>query len=371
MALNISSAFDGGNIVVESVRGNSAVLSIRKDSKADFYQWFHFRVAGAKGSRVALTIQNAGGSAYPQGWKGYKVRYSTDRQDWRQEASTRYEDGKLIIEHECAEDIVWFAYFAPYSMERHHDMVARMSAMPGVTHVELGQSLDGQPMDCLRIGTGRTQVWLYGRQHPGETMAEWWLEGALEVLTDEADVHARMLRDKCTIHVVPNMNPDGSYRGHLRTNAAGADLNREWAEPSKERSPEVLCVLNEMRRTGVHWAFDVHGDEAVPANFVAGFEGIPEWEEAKGGLFVRYRTQLTARTHDFQDKLGYPPAKPGEANLKISTNQVANQFRCVALTLEMPFKDHDAHAVPSHGWNPVRCKSLARDCLAVLADLVD
>ncbi len=35
------------------------------------------------------------------------------------------------------------------------------------------------------------------------------------------------------------MNPDGTWRGHLRTNAVGSNLNREWAEPTLERSPEV------------------------------------------------------------------------------------------------------------------------------------
>jgi murein tripeptide amidase MpaA len=38
---------------------------------------------------------------------------------------------------------------------------------------------------------------------------------------------------------------DGSFRGHLRTNAAGANLNREWCTtgayeaPTLHRSPEV------------------------------------------------------------------------------------------------------------------------------------
>ena len=35
------------------------------------------------------------------------------------------------------------------------------------------------------------------------------------------------------------MNPDGSWRGHLRTNASGANLNREWADPTPDKSPEV------------------------------------------------------------------------------------------------------------------------------------
>ncbi len=38
---------------------------------------------------------------------------------------------------------------------------------------------------------------------------------------------------------MPNVNPDGSIRGHLRTNATGANLNREWQDPTLERSPEV------------------------------------------------------------------------------------------------------------------------------------
>ena len=34
------------------------------------------------------------------------------------------------------------------------------------------------------------------------------------------------------VYIVPNMNPDGSRRGHLRTNAAGSNLNREWKNPT-------------------------------------------------------------------------------------------------------------------------------------------
>jgi murein tripeptide amidase MpaA len=58
---------------------------------------------------------------------------------------------------------------------------------------------------------------------------------------------------------VPNANPDGSRRGHLRTNAAGVNLNREWHEPTPERSPEVLAIRNAMDETGVALCLDVHG----------------------------------------------------------------------------------------------------------------
>src|SRR3546814_8098339 len=106
-------------------------------------------------------------------------------------------------------------------------------------------------------------------------MAEWWMEGALEKLTDPADPHARSLRQKCRFHIVPNMNPDGSRRGHLRTNYAGVNLNREWNDPTPERRPEVLCVRNALHESAVDWAKDVHAAEAIPAGFLTGFEGIP------------------------------------------------------------------------------------------------
>jgi murein tripeptide amidase MpaA len=218
---------------------------------------------------------------------------------------------------------------------------------------------------------GEAQVWLYARQHPGETQAEWWMEGALEVLTDPSDPVAMVLRQKCRFHIVPNCNPDGSRRGHLRTNAVGTNLNREWAEPSAEKSPEVLAIRNAMDETGVDFAMDVHGDEAIPAVFLAGFEGIPSWSDEQGERYYRYERILDRRTPDFQTKLGYPKTAEGKANLAISTNHVADRFGCTAMTLEMPYKDLIDLPDPAQGWSPERCKLLARDCLAALVEWLD
>jgi murein tripeptide amidase MpaA len=202
-------------------------------------------------------------------------------------------------------------------------------------------------------------------------MAEWWMEGALEWLTDPANATARALRERCTLHIVPNMNPDGSFRGHLRTNAAGVNLNREWHTPSAERSPEVLCVRNAMDETGVAFAMDVHGDEAIPANFLAGFEGIPGWTDALGAKFTDYARRLAANTPLFQTAKGYEKAAPGKANLSMSTNQLAERFGAVSMTLEMPFKDHDPSPDPEFGWSGERSKQLAHACLATLAEVID
>ncbi|MBV9842177.1 MAG: hypothetical protein JOY99_11730 [Sphingomonadaceae bacterium] len=368
-SLSITSAFDSGNIRLLSMLDDRVELEIVRDHQSDFYQWFHFRLTGAAGRALTLAIVNAGGSAYPDGWPGYTACASYDRETWFR-VPTSFADGTLAIRHTPERDSVWYAYFAPYSYERHQSLVARIAAEPGVRYAALGRTLDGRELDCLTIGDGAKQVWLYARQHPGETMAEWWMEGALERLTDPADPVARALRRQATFHVVPNMNPDGAIRGHLRTNAAGVNLNREWHAPSLEKSPEVLHVLRAMDASGVDFAMDVHGDEAIPYVFLAGFEGIPSLKEAQVKGFDAYAGALARRTPDFQRKHGYAVTRPGSANLSMSTNQLAGRFGCVAMTLEMPFKDNDDLPDPERGWSPERSARLGADCLGALYDMM-
>ena len=373
MAITISSAFDSGNIRVVSQDGNRIDLEIVNDAQSDFYQWFHFRVAGAGGQQVELRILNCAGSAYPDGWPDYKARISYDREDWELVQDTSYADGVLTIRVAAETDLFWIAYFAPYSMERHHDFVSTVAALPDVGYRSLGKSLDGQDIDCLTIGEGPLTAWIYARQHPGESMAEWWMEGAIEKLLDVDDPVARVLRKEVTFHLVPNMNPDGSRRGHLRTNAVGTNLNREWHAPSEEKSPEVLWVRNAMDEAKPDFAMDIHGDEAIPANFLAGFEGIPSITERQTRLFKLFSDTLERLSPDFQSRLGYEIAAPGQANMSMSTTQLAERFGCLSMTLEMPFKDNFDLPDPVNGWSPERSKYLAHHCLdalhAVLPDL--
>ena len=367
MPPSIDAAFDSGNITVCALDGDKVDLEIRRDRYSSFFQWFYFRLAGARGRTMSLRIVNAGAAAFPGGWQGYQVRASADRLTWHM-VPTRYEGGVLAFEWTGDSELVWFASFAPYTMEQHHALIARTAAHPGVTHRELGRSLDGVAIDALTIGTGAKQVWLIARQHPGEPMAEWWMEGALDWL---AGSDSAALRAAATVHVVPNMNPDGTLRGHLRTNAAGVNLNREWHAPSAERSPEVLCVRQAMEATGVAVMMDVHGDEAIAANFIAGFHGVPSFTSARGALFDAYRRRLAERTADFQTAKGYPAAAPGKANMTLATNQIAERFGALAMTLEMPFKDHDDNPAPVFGWSPGRSQALGAACLEVLAGMID
>ena len=199
------------------------------------------------------------------------------------------------------------------------------------------------------------------------------MEGFIDRLLDSDDAVARAVLEKAYFHIVPNMNLDGSRRGHLRTNAAGINLNREWLEPSQEKSPEVYWVRQRMEETGVDFCLDVHGDEAIPHNFIAGTEGVPAFSKRQKKLLGAYKSALLRANPDFQTKHGYPANKPGKANLKIGANWIAERFGCLAMTLEMPFKDVADGSEQRQGWSPARCRALGRSNLdaiyAVLDDL--
>ena len=371
MTLNIHAAFDSGNIEVEAAKDPTDIrLSIRKDTNSHFYQWFHFRATGAKNTACTFRITNANGAAFPKAWEGYRVAASYDRETWFRVDATRYENGHLIWDHTPETDSIYYAYFAPYSMERHADLVADCLQYDGVSLDVLGTSIEGQTLDCLRVGDGEKTIWVIARQHPGESMAEWWMEGLLARLLDEEDEVAQQLRKDATFRIVPNMNPDGSRLGNLRTNAAGANLNREWGVCTAEKSPEVLHTIAAMDADKPALCLDVHGDEALPYNFIAGAEGIPGYTEKQAKDLADFLDAYKRASSEFQTEHGYALSAPGTGNLTMCTNFTAHRYDALSMTLEMPFKDNANAPDAAVGWSPDRSAQLGSAVLDAFADVI-
>ncbi|MDT6961090.1 M14-type cytosolic carboxypeptidase [Cupriavidus sp. SZY C1] len=374
-ALHISSMFDSGAIEVESIdRADDIRLRIRADSHADFRQWFHFRLQGAAGQACRLRFLNAGECTYPDGWRDYRAVASYDRAHWFR-VPTQYDGQTMTVDFTPAHDSVWLAYFEPYSDERHLALLASCQRSPVARLSHLGSTVDGRDLTCVTLGEpgpGKKTIWMIARQHPGESMAEWFCEGVLQRLTGTGAWHgdpvARKLLERAVFHIVPNMNPDGSSRGNLRTNAAGANLNREWMQPSLETSPEVYHVRRAIERTGVDLFFDIHGDEALPYNFVAGSEMLPGFTEAQRAQQSRFIDAFKRVSPDFQDVHGYAASKYNADALKLASKYIGHTFGCLALTLEMPFKDNADLPDPEVGWNGARSALLGTAMLQAVLE---
>jgi murein tripeptide amidase MpaA len=374
--MKISSKFDSGNIeVIQIAKSGQIDLKIPKDTNSDFLQWFHFRLTDALDITCKINIVNAGECTYPEGWEDYEVRASYDKMEWFR-VPTTYNNGVLTIDYQPSQNSMYFAYFAPFSYEQHQNLV-HTAELSDLCKVEvIGETVEGRDIDLLVIGdeTAEKKVWIIARQHPGESMAEWFVQGTVDRLLDHHDAVSRKLLQNACFYIIPNMNIDGSIAGNLRANAAGTNLNRAWAEPSLEKSPEVFHCLKKMTEIGVDLLLDVHGDEAIPYNFVAASEGIPSYNLELKHLEEKFKNNWMSISPDFQDEHNYGPDKPGEANLTVCSNAIAERFNCLSFTIEMPFKDNDDLPDAIYGCSAERSlvlgESILNPILFVLPDLI-
>ena len=374
--MQISCQFDAGNIeVIRAERPNDIQLAIRQDNAADYRQWFYFRLSGVRDQACHITINNLDKTSYPAAWDGYHPCVSYDREEWFR-VTAWCDDKQLTFKLTPEYDDVYIAYFAPYSYERHLDLIAWAQQSPLCQVKRVCQTVDERDLDVLQIGEvdkAKKVLWMIARQHPGEAMAEWFIEGFLSRLLDVDDPVAKRVLAQAVYYVVPSMNPDGAVRGNLRTNAAGVDLNRAWAAPSPQQSPEVYYVQRLIQQTGVDAFLDIHGDEELPYNFADGCEGIPSYDKRHQALEAAFKTALLALSPDFQTDYGYPKDAPGQANLSLAAQAVGEAHRCLSFTIEMPFKDTANLPDLEYGWSPERCKLFGHDTLGavyqVLANL--
>ena len=304
---NVNSKFDGGSIIPCELNNPSNLrFKIRNDTNSHFAQWFYFQLNNIKHQELTLYIDELEKTAYPAGWETYKVCASYDNKYWFRIPSN-YANGSLSWSITPETNSMYFAYFEPYSYAQHMELIGFASSNNIVQHEVLAESSAGRNLDLLIIGDAKeskNKIWIIARQHPGETMAEWFMEGLIHRLLDVQDSISNTLLQDSVFYLVPNMNPDGAYSGNLRTNNHGVNLNREWLNPSIEKSPEVYYVRQKMLATGVDIFFDIHGDEGLPYVFTAGCNDNPSFSAKQQKLSKLFESVFPAINPDYQTQYG-------------------------------------------------------------------
>ena len=111
------------------------------------------------------------------------------------------------------------------------------------------------------------------------------------------------------------------------------------------------------------------GDEELPFNFISGAELIPAWGPRLQALHGAFVAAYGRSNPAMQAAIGYPAPESKEFVLKymnVATNQISQRFNCLAVTLEMPFKDCLSDSDPDFGWNPARSRKLGASVLEAL-----
>jgi murein tripeptide amidase MpaA len=365
--MQINADFECGNIVVEQAGETEATLKIRPDSQAAFYQWFYFQVSGEPDVLREFQITNAGQSSYPNAWIGYRALASYDGTDWFR-VHTQYDGHKLTIKHRATEPITSYAFFVPYTQAMREQLLRDCGGAAERRNVVTTPG--GRPVDLVVFGSKqpKKKVWIISRQHAGEPMAEWCIEGMIRRLLDrDSWVTKAFLNSDIALYFIPNMNPDGSALGNLRANANGVDLNRVWLNPP-ETAPEVKAVRALMESEGVDFFLDIHGDEERPYIWLVQPHPdnvAPEVEDIQ----QRFEAEIRSRHIEYGPKPLIMPS-PTNPESGMSIDYIAPRFKCPAFIIELPFKDIIGDNRQYDSLLAEGCEGFGRSCLAVVHSLM-
>ena len=73
--------------------------------------------------------------------------------------------------------------------------------------------------------------------------------------------------------------------------------------------------------------------------------------------------RFCAASPDFQTKFGYEASKYNEDLLKLASKYIGHTYKCVSLTLELPFKDNANMPDLEVGWDGLRSMKLGEAML--------
>ena len=319
--INFESNFESGNLqlayLVNSSKENTEDKNINNyNSDIDIYQlflqndtnttgysqWFFFRVKnGKKNQKINLNIMNfqRKTTKYSLGikiWYYSKKKNQEKKIGWEHTSENveyyqnflyRFIKGKrqyyysLSFDYtfEYDDDEIYFANSIPYT---YSDMIKDLNEYTKKENEKyyfyqrkiLCSTITGNDVDYFNINNNldlfnfeeinnkKRGIVLFARQHPGETVGNWVLKGAIELLMGDSD-EAKYLRNNFIIKIIPMVNVDGVICGNSRTSLAGCDLNRRWVNPNEYLHPEI-CYLKELiynftKKIKVDYIIDFHG----------------------------------------------------------------------------------------------------------------
>ncbi len=270
--IKISCNFDSGNILQKSSKQikdkNVFTLEIRKDPypksvKKKYQNWYYFKVDNVKGKKCKFVIENL--VNIDNDWKGHNVVCTYDHKFFFR-TSTNLNNNTLCWEITPKKQTIYFSYYVPYCRTRSYKLVNQISKKAGVKKKTLGYSPLRNKIEVLKFGTGNKHIFIIARQHPGETISSWMLEGFITTFFSPKMVKMKnRLLKKYKFHIIVLANPDGVELGHWYTQKNGHNCNREW---NTKKCPEVRMISKYMKKYDGCIYLYLHGDEGCDKHFI-------------------------------------------------------------------------------------------------------
>ncbi|HVE40953.1 MAG TPA: M14-type cytosolic carboxypeptidase [Planctomycetota bacterium] len=279
-AISVTSDFEGGSLgKVQQVSATHFRCAVAgqadQDGRNRQASWYSFRLDGAKGREVTITLTELRGE-YNYKPAGLCVRddtpplVSADGKTWRHLESISLEKDEATFRLTAESDAVWIAHLEPYPTSRLERFLDEIRGAPHLKDEVIGKSVEGRDLHLLTITEFAAEsaappptVWLMCRQHAWESGTSFVGEGAIRFLLSE---DAAPLRRSLVFKILPMMDPDGCARGGVRFNRHGYDLNRNWdtadpENPEHRRLMPEICAAKKVIHAFSGFFLTLHNQE--------------------------------------------------------------------------------------------------------------
>lgn len=126
------------------------------------------------------------------------------------------------------------------------------------THQNIGTSVEGHTIKSITLGSGDKRVLMWSQMHGNEsTTTKAVLDMINFVISD--DELAKAINERCTILVIPILNPDGARR-YTRVNANTVDLNRDAKLLTQPESRVLRNIFEEFKPD---YCFNLHDQRTL------------------------------------------------------------------------------------------------------------
>ena len=250
--MNIINNYDGASIKIinNDVENNIVYLSL-KEENGKFSHYYNFISENQEDRKGTIYIQNLKASPYFK--KDLICAPYIKNTNWERLKDYNIdENGELVIniEPKTKQEI---SLVPRYIQENLKEFINKKN----------NQSLKivYEPIDEILIGnTTLPTVVFTARQHPGETLSSFFIEGVIDEILESSK-----MMDKYCFVIYPFVNKNGVKNGnHRYTN--GVDYNRSW---NKKNAPEEIEIIKRnLEKINIKYFIDVHNDEVTKENYI-------------------------------------------------------------------------------------------------------
>src|SRR3989304_6355406 len=120
---------------------------------------------------------------------------------------------------------------------------------------EVGKSVEGRPINLIKLGHGVTKIFMWSQMHGDESTATRALLDMLNMIgSSRSESFIRAIMESTTLFLLPMVNPDGAER-YQRRNALDIDINRDGVALQTPEARVLKAVRDEFRP---EFGFNLH-----------------------------------------------------------------------------------------------------------------